>query len=295
MQNRSINMVTGKDQKAEEQIIQISMELATLIGREYFEAITCYLSQLLKADVVLVGEITDDRKHARTVAVFNDGEVVDDFEFSLADSPFAPLLEGSLRIFREDLQKLFPEDYLLADLSLDAFAGIPLFDNNGKPIGFLVALYRQPIENISLADHALHFCASRVSAELDRKLAFDKLKEYESFLFGIVDMLEDVLFIADLQGKIRLLSPSAIRVFGWSPEEMIGQSIANFLTEDTRQLGIQEFEKCISSGLPRLRLKLKVNDKSGKARPVVWSANLTKSEGEINGCIGIFHEISNKP
>jgi len=226
------------------------------------------------------------------VAIVNDGEIADDFEFSLAESPFAHLLGGSMCIFPSEIQVLFPEDYLLADLSLDAFAGLPLF-KDGKIIGCLVALYRQPIEDSVFADHALHFFASRVAAELERKQSFDRLKEYESFLFGIVDLIEDVLFVADLQGRIKLVSNSAVNLFGWLPREMAGESFADYLTDDTRQLGIQEFEKHITSVLPRLCIKLKIKDKSGTIHPIVWSALTTRINNETSSCVGIIRKITN--
>jgi hypothetical protein len=75
---------------------------------------------------------------------------------------------------------------------------------------------------------------------------------------------------------------------------MTGQSFASYLSEDTRQLGLQEFEKCISSGLPRLQLKLKFIDKSGRPCPVVWSAITTRINNEINGCVGIIRKTASE-
>ena len=281
--------------KVAELIRQGAMEMAVLTGRKYFETLALFLTQITNADVVLIGEITVEGKQARTIAVINDGEIADNFEFSLIESPFAHLLDGSMHIFARDLQSLFPDDYLIADLSLDAFAGLPIFSSQGNIIGFLVAMHRHSMENSDLTNHALNFFASRVSAELEQKLVFDELKEHESFLQGIINLTEDVLFITDLFGKIKMFSPSAGKILGWLPEELNNQSFYNFLSDDTRQLAIQEFEKCISSGLPKKRIQLMMKDKSGRIHLVEWFATPTRINHEINGCISIFRKLLTEP
>jgi PAS domain S-box-containing protein len=200
-----------------------------------------------------------------------------------------------MHIFPNDLQSLFPDDYLIADLSLDAFAGIPIFSSQGNIIGFLVTMHRHSIENSDMTDHALHFFASRVTAELEQKLVFDELKEHESFLQGIINLTEDVLFITDLFGTIKIFSPSAVKILGWLPQELNNQSFYNFLSDDTRQLAIQEFEKCISSGLPKQRIKLMIKNKSGTIHMVEWFATPTTINNEINGCISIFRKLLTEP
>ena len=270
---------------------KVATRLADLTGKDYFGSLVVELSHLVVADVVLISEVADTDKQARTVAVFNDGEIADNFEFSLAESPFASLLDGTNVMITEHIQQQFPEDYLLADLSIDAFAGVPLLNGSGKVNGFIVAMYRQPIENISMVEHALIFFAKRASAELERKLSTDKLKESESYLSGIIALTDDVLIFTDLHGTIRMTSPSMTTRFGWSPGDVEGVSFADFLAEDTRQLGIQEFEKCISSGLPRLKLNLKIRHKAGMVCPVTWSSITTRINNEINGVVGIIQEL----
>ncbi len=272
-------------------LAKVATGLADLTGKDYFQSLVAGLSQLVGADVVLVSEIMSKDRQARTVAVFNDGEIADNFEFSVAESPFASLLDGTTVMIAEQIQHLYPEDYLLADLSIDAFAGIALRNVNGQLTGFLAAMYRQPIENTSMVEQTLQFFAKRASAELDRKLAADKWKESESYLSGVIALTDDVIIFTDLQGTIRMTSPSMASRFGWSKEDVEGVSFADFLAEDTRQLGIQEFEKCISSGLPRLKLNLKIMHKAGMVCPVTLSAMTTKINNEINGVVGIIQEL----
>jgi len=270
---------------------KVATGLANLTGKEYFVSLMGELSQLVVADVVLISEINNTDKQARTVAVFNDGAIAENFEFSVVGSPFASMLNGKNVMISSQVQQLYPEDYLLADLSIDACAGVPLLNGNGRVTGFLVAMYRQPIENKSMVEHALQYFAKRASAELARKVATDKLLESESYLSGIIALTDDVLIFTDLQGIIRMASPSMASRFGWSQADVEGASFVDFLAVDARQLGIQEFERCISSDMPRLKLNLKIRHKAGMVCPVTWSAITTKINNEINGVVGIIQEL----
>ncbi len=64
-----------------------------------------------------------------------------------------------------------------------------------------------------------------------RKHAENVLRESETRLRSILDASMDPIICADEKGIVTLVSDSVDRVFGWKPEEVIGQSLRLFMSE----------------------------------------------------------------
>ncbi|MEI7980687.1 MAG: PAS domain-containing protein [Bacteroidota bacterium] len=270
---------------------QVAVDLALLTGLPYFNALTKELSAILAADIVLVAEILSGEKQARTVYADMGGETAENFGFELCGSVFSTLLDGYFHIFPTGITTYFPDDYLLIDLSVEGFAGIPILNSQQNVTGFFVAMFQSAIENQSGIESTLKFFAPRVSAELELKVMTDKLKEKESLFLGLSDLVEDVLVVINFQGTISFVSSAASGLFGLRPDEMTGHQFAEFLTPDTRILGMQEFEKFIASDVLRFELELKVTDKNKNHHAVRWSAVKTKIGDEITGIAGILRKL----
>lgn len=54
----------------------------------------------------------------------------------------------------------------------------------------------------------------------------DALRKSEFNFRTIIESFEDIYYQTDLNGVITLISPSVYRIFGWKPEELIGQPVA---------------------------------------------------------------------
>jgi two-component system, NtrC family, sensor kinase len=49
-----------------------------------------------------------------------------------------------LCLYESGVQRLFPEDHLLAQMNVESYCGTPLFDRFGKPLGLLVVRIIDP-------------------------------------------------------------------------------------------------------------------------------------------------------
>ena len=69
----------------------------------------------------------------------------------------------------------------------------------------------------------------------ERKRAEAALREREARLRAIFDTLTDAVVIIDEQGLIEQFSPAAQRLFGYSPEEVVGRNVAMLMPSPYRE------------------------------------------------------------
>ncbi len=272
----------------EQALSRLVFQVSPFTGISYFHALLKALSGLLEADIAIVAEIIAEGTQARTVSVLMDGEKAENFEFELNGSPFSACNMGRLTIYPKDVVAFFPNDYLLIDLSVEGFAAIPLINSQNQRIGFLAVLFRTAILNQPCIEPAFGAIAERVATELDQKREFDKLREIESYFIGIADLTKDVILVITLRGEIRFASFAASALLGPNPDELTGHHFCDFLTEDTRLLGKQEFEKFIASGETQFNIDLKVDHPINHTHAVRLSVVKTNAGNEVTGCVGII-------
>ena len=60
-----------------------------------------------------------------TEAVYADGDIIDNFEFPLENTPCDVVLEEGIKYYPRDVLKKFPLDHLAIKLEVDSYIGIP--------------------------------------------------------------------------------------------------------------------------------------------------------------------------
>ena len=76
----------------------------------------------------------------------------------------------------------FPEDEALVRDGIEGYIGAPLFGSDGKGIGIIVVLYKQPIKNSNIIRSTIQIFAARAAAELERIRTESALRESENKL-----------------------------------------------------------------------------------------------------------------
>ena len=152
--------------KLDDALRNIAAGVSATTGTEFFQKLVQYLANSLKIRYAFVGELHNNK--VQTIAVCDQGKITDNFDYALTDSPFANPEEQNLCCYPHGVQKLFPQDELLAKMDIESFAGTPLFDSAGQPIGLLVIMHDQRIENQEMVLSLLQIFAVRVATELDR-------------------------------------------------------------------------------------------------------------------------------
>jgi len=157
-------------------------------GEQFFQQLAKSLAGIFNADMALVGALDDHDPHTTTtLALWAHGHIVPNISYALAGTPCAEVVGQATCIYPRDVQRLFPNDHLLAAHQVEGYIGAPLFDAVGKPLGLLAVLHSQPLEHIEQGREILDIYAARASAELARRKVEAQVRRmaYEDYLTGL--------------------------------------------------------------------------------------------------------------
>jgi diguanylate cyclase (GGDEF)-like protein/PAS domain S-box-containing protein len=107
-------------------------------------------------------------------------------------------------------------------------------------------------------------------------------------LASCMESLLDAVFLVDTAGKLVYVSPACISILGYTPEEMIGRQMIDFLAEEDRERTIKE-SVLVMSGLPRIGFENRYVHKDGHYVDIMWSARWS-AEHRLR--IGVARDIS---
>ncbi|NOY90542.1 MAG: response regulator [Deltaproteobacteria bacterium] len=144
-------------------------------GQHVLDWLVTHLGQMLEVHEVFVGEISGadwDRVHMLALAV--DGAKAEVMDYDLRGTPCCAVVQKQeVCIHRSDVARLFPEDELLAQTGAQSYAGVPLVDTAGRPLGLLAVMHTQAFtpEQAERVATTLEFWRPRVHAELRMRRA----------------------------------------------------------------------------------------------------------------------------
>lgn len=113
------------------------------------------------------------------------------------------------------------------------------------------------------------------------KTAFADLAEY-------MDLLLDAICVVNKQHQFSYLSPGAIRVFGYAPEEMIGRSMFDFMHPDDHQATMAVAQQ-VNSGNEIVHFENRYIRKDGSIVHLLWSARWSERDQMR---VGVARDIS---
>jgi hypothetical protein len=106
----------------------------------FLRSLVRQLSRALDADLVLVGGLTAGGKRIRTLAIHSAGGEIPAFEYDLAGTPCAGVVEKYTCSYADDVQSLFPSDTQLVEMGAQGYVGAPLLASSGRCLGLLCAI-----------------------------------------------------------------------------------------------------------------------------------------------------------
>jgi len=146
----------------------------------------------------------------------------------------------------------------------------PLRDEMGDAAGFLVQ-----IVDIS----------SRKETESALRQSRERLRE-------IVETINDVIFPLDGEGKITYASPAVTRIFGYSPENLLGRNFSDLMRPEDAAEALRRFREFTSGDHKEpLEVERQILTRSGEPRWCHISLWPLKRDGNFVGCTGTLTDI----
>lgn len=209
-----------------EDSIRNIVEGVSATGRQFFNSMVSQLAKSLDADFAYISEYCDETHETmRTIAVLDNGNVVDNFDYALRGTPCERVLNGDICIFTSDVHKQFPATEMLQTKEIDSYIGIALVDSEKKPLGVMVAMYRNPIEQLEFTTSVMQVFAGRTAAELERMQATKELLSLRNLLSNIINSMPSILVGVDADNRVMQWNREAERVTGTPANQAQGQPL----------------------------------------------------------------------
>ena len=128
----------------------------------------------------------------------------------------------------------------------------------------------------------------------EKKLNELKVVESEIRHQKMVSNISDVLVIIDKDGITKYKSPNIERIFGWKPEELIGNKAFITVHPDDLERVSKVFTDLLNSPENRVTLQYRYLCKDGSAREVELTAVNLINDPDINGILANYRDISDK-
>ncbi len=207
--------------KAEETLSKIAGGISDTTEDTFFRSLAEDLAYALNSEHIIIGELSKEKKDSiNTVAALIQGTIVENFEYSLEDTPCENVVAQKLRCFPRAAWRHFPKSSMLRELGIESFIGTPLINSSGKVIGVICVMDGQPLENPKTAESMLRIFAVHASAKLEHKWADDSLK----LLKEAVESLPIGITIVNTEGQLMYLNPAEAEMHGYRIADLTGRN-----------------------------------------------------------------------
>ena len=255
-------------------------------GHDFFAEFTLCIQRLLKADCVLISEITGAGKSLRSLAPCCQGMIHQNMEFDLSNAPGQAALEASACAIPRAARRLWPDSAILKRLKAESYVGLPLVDPYGRAIGLIEVINTSPISNIHTYESLLKVFAARAADELSRLRDEREAGRYRDmvnvsreYIDKIIRLSPDMIWVTSLDDdEIIDANESFCSATGWDAQEILGEATTKIglYTLDFRH---QIVELILQDGEINAK-ELRFHKKNGEPIYVVASSFFIELSGE---------------
>jgi len=203
--------------------------VAGLSGEGIFQYLTDHLAKALDVDYAIIGLLTgDDSQTVSVVAMTADGQPVPPFEYNLDGTPCAEVIGNGYRHFPERTQFLFPDPHA-KELQSEGYAGTSLFSSDGRVLGLLTVMDRQPIRDLVITEQLLRIFSVRAAVELERlqsdRGARHKAEQYQATF----NATSDGMALWTLDGKLVDVNQACCNLHGMTREQLLKAPLTDYV------------------------------------------------------------------
>ncbi|WP_434150897.1 sigma 54-interacting transcriptional regulator [Methylocaldum gracile subsp. desertum] len=255
----------------EDRVLNIAKGISSATGESFFRSLVEHLAASLDAHRVFIGELVEaGSERVRTIAVWADGKIVDNFEYDLAHTPCRHVIGKSLCSYASGVQQSFPQDRFLAEMKVEGYVGTPLLDSGGRALGLIVVLFDHPIESPKLAESILQIFAVRAGAELERRRAEMALRHSEERWRQVFENSAIGIALSNVDGRFLAANAAFQRMLGYTGEELLALSWPDITHEEDRGNNLALYQEFLSGKLQQFKIEKRYRRKDGR---VLWVSN----------------------
>ncbi|HZW24280.1 MAG TPA: PAS domain S-box protein [Gallionella sp.] len=255
-------------------------------------ALVQYLGTALGVDYVFIDTLTESGDCAETVAFYSKGDLVPNIRYALKNTPCDNVVGKVLCCYREDVQASFPDDPVLADLGVESYAGMPLWDTAGQPIGLIAAMDGKPFADEALVKHLLQLVSPRVAAELERARSDHLLRMREREFRTLAENAPENIVRYDRDCRVLYANPRMLQTLNVTAEQLMGKTPCAFPEGD------EAYEATIRRVIARgeeARIEVTFpDDGNGLRYHSIHIVPERNEAGEVTGALAMGSDISER-
>lgn len=218
--------------------------LSNKSGDDFCNAIVTSLQESIASDYCYIARLAPDMTSARSIAVSYQGALVENFSYSLKDTPCANVADGEVCVFDRDICGHFPNDALLNELNIDGYIGTVLLSAKGDALGLLVALYHQPVRDVDYVTTLFEIFSSRIAVEIERSEQELELRRVNTQLEKLIVERTQALEISDSR-----LERTQHELIQRDKMSAVGRIVAGMAHEMSTPIGVAMLANSISEGI----------------------------------------------
>lgn len=216
--------------RLEDALGSAALAVSSSEGESLFAELARYLATILAVECACIAMLREPQcEDLHMLALYVNGVLHEHFDYPLAGSACETVIGHGFRIYPSRLSQLFRLEREFRDLGAESYAGFPLNDSAGRPLGVIFVASRRPMENPAFIESVLKIFAVRASAELQRMKADAALRASEASYREIFEASDDAIFVHDWDtGAILDVNPKACSAYGYTCEEMRALTVDDF-------------------------------------------------------------------
>ena len=261
--------------------------------QDFLGALADHLGQTLDVAYVIIDRLADQPGMAETVALSAHGAIVPNMSYLLAHTPCDNVVDKRACYYPRELQALFPQDAMLADMGAESYAGTPLWDSLGKPIGLIAVLDNKPMADEAGILQILQLVAPRVAAELERRRHERELRMREQEFRSLAEASPDHIIRYDADQRICYVSQELSLLLGVANVGAVIGKRSNEIWPDGRFARIEQaVALVIQTGKPAaLEVRMSLDPQDFRYHQVHITPERDES-GKVIGALAFGRDVS---
>ncbi|MHB8789713.1 MAG: hybrid sensor histidine kinase/response regulator [Desulfobulbaceae bacterium] len=208
--------------KMQDALKEILAATANRRGEDFFRTLVTQIARVLNVRYALISELLN-HETARTIALWNGKALGRNMSYALAGTPCAKVIGQGFCMYPDNVQQKFPEDFQMVELGGVSYAGTPLIDTHGKPIGILAIIDDKPFTQGDLAEFLMSVFAIQAAAELFSMRVEKELRISRDEWESSFNAIEDIVTILDKDMRILRANSAAAAYLGVGVEYLVGK------------------------------------------------------------------------
>lgn len=269
----------------------LRFELLDTPAEAMFDNITALAAQICETPIALISLVDAERQWFKSRQGLDARETPRELAFC------AHAINGETLFEVENalLDPRFRDNPLVTGApDIRFYAGMPLADSEGRNLGTLCVIDRQPRQLSVQQKGALKLLAQQAINLFELRSQTRQQQEQAALHKAILSSVGTAVLITDMAGVIRQASPGVLPLLGYEVDALVGQSLGLVLPDEERQLQPDPVRPSFNCGSEQASLhELRARHRKGQRIPVLFSLAPIAMDGSAQmGYLCILNDLS---